>query len=116
MGRCYEFGVVVGAGCEQPMVVTAEGGACACPDCGTVCRGRFDGCASVLARPGYSPLGAPAREGVVAAVDDQPMDDLGMPDVRLADVVARLSASHDRLLDALEQLAERVTDIEKRLS
>ncbi len=60
MGRCYEFGVEIHAGCEHAMVVTAEGGACECKVCSTVCPGRFAGCAAVVAIPGRVPPSAPA--------------------------------------------------------
>ncbi|MGI8685799.1 MAG: hypothetical protein ACR2MO_12065 [Acidimicrobiales bacterium] len=60
MGRCYEFGVEIHAGCEHAMVVTAEGGACECNVCSTVCPGRFAGCAAVVAIPGRVPPSAPA--------------------------------------------------------
>ncbi|HET9443040.1 MAG TPA: hypothetical protein VFO65_06935 [Acidimicrobiales bacterium] len=61
MGRCYEFGAEIHAGCEQAMVVTDEGGACVCRSCGTRCPGRFSGCAGVIAVPGRVPPSAPAR-------------------------------------------------------
>lgn len=60
MGRCYEFGVEIQAGCEQAMVVTAAGGACECRDCSTTCPGRFAGCATVVANPGRVPPSAPS--------------------------------------------------------
>lgn len=59
MGRCYEFGVEIHAGCEQAMVVTAAGGACQCTACATTCPGRFAGCAAVVAIPGRVPPSAP---------------------------------------------------------
>src|SRR5687767_3307675 len=60
MGRCYEFGVEIHAGCEQAMVVTEKGGACECRDCGTLCRGRFGGCGAVISVPARVPPAAPA--------------------------------------------------------
>ncbi len=60
MGRCYEFGVVIGAGCDHAMVVPAGGGRCECRSCGAVCTGRFDGCAAIVSQPGYVPVVAPA--------------------------------------------------------
>lgn len=59
MGRCYEFGVAVHEGCEQPMVVPAEGGKCVCATCGAVCHGKFRGCDAIISQPGYVPLAAP---------------------------------------------------------
>ena len=53
MGRCYEFGPVIGPGCEHTMVVPSSGGRCECPNCGVICEGRFSGCAAVIAKPGY---------------------------------------------------------------
>jgi hypothetical protein len=48
VGLCTEFGPRIQPGCDHPMV--AEGNACACPSCGAVCTGRFNGCAQVWAR------------------------------------------------------------------
>src|SRR5689334_18886917 len=61
MGRCYEFGASIADGCEHAMQVGPEGGYCRCTGCGTRCEGRFHGCAAILARPGYKPVGAPSR-------------------------------------------------------
>lgn len=60
MGRCYEFGVLVGEGCQHAMVVPASGGRCECEVCGVACTGKFAGCAAILAQPGYVPATAPA--------------------------------------------------------
>lgn len=79
MGRCYEFGVAVGQGCDHPMVVAADGSACACSECGTVCKGRFDGCAAVLARPGYSPVLAVAVAVTPAPVTPAPVPAAPVP-------------------------------------
>src|SRR5687768_1949063 len=63
MGRCYEFGTSINPDCEHGMVVVDEGGACRCPVCDTLCRGRFAGCAEIVSRPGYvSPLAPPTRK------------------------------------------------------
>ncbi|MDQ6946426.1 MAG: hypothetical protein M3256_09165, partial [Actinomycetota bacterium] len=48
MGRCHEFGSQIREGCGHPM--QAGESACACPECGVVCHGLFDGCAEVWAR------------------------------------------------------------------
>ena len=171
MGRCYEFGVVVGQGCDHPMVVASDGSACACSECGALCKGRFDGCAAVLARPGYSPVVttvpvsiaaprvrppassvavavAPAVPEVPAVevplvaeapepvVSEQPvMDsidalrrDLETRDVALGEAFERLITSYDRLMEgvaadreardrligAVELLAERLAELEGR--
>lgn len=48
MGRCHEFGSQIREGCGHPM--RAGERACACPECGVICQGQFDGCAGVWAR------------------------------------------------------------------
>ena len=48
MGRCHEFGSQIRDGCGHPM--RAGERACACPECGVVCEGQFDGCPEVWAR------------------------------------------------------------------
>ena len=48
MGRCHEFGSQIREGCGHPM--RAGERACACPECGIVCEGQFDGCPDVWAR------------------------------------------------------------------
>ena len=53
MGRCHEFGSQIREGCGHPM--RAGERACACPECGVVCEGQFDGCPDVWAR-GPRPL------------------------------------------------------------
>ena len=47
MGRCHEFGSQIREGCAHPM--RAGERACACPDCGVICQGQFDGCPDVWA-------------------------------------------------------------------
>ncbi len=47
MGWCHEFGVTVREGCGHPM--RAGEAACECPQCGIVCEGQFNGCATVWA-------------------------------------------------------------------
>ncbi|HET9442734.1 MAG TPA: hypothetical protein VFO65_05385 [Acidimicrobiales bacterium] len=59
MGRCYEFHAEIQPGCEQAMVVSAEGGACECQGCGARCTGRYSGCSVILAVPGRVPSSAP---------------------------------------------------------
>jgi hypothetical protein len=48
MGRCHEFGSQIREGCGHPM--RAGERACACPECGVICQGLFDGCPDVWAR------------------------------------------------------------------
>ena len=48
MGWCHEFGPQIAESCEHPM--TAGATSCSCEVCGTVCTGRFAGCAAVWAR------------------------------------------------------------------
>lgn len=47
MGWCHEFGVTVREDCGHPM--RAGESACQCPQCGVVCEGQFNGCATVWA-------------------------------------------------------------------
>jgi len=65
VGRCLEFGSVIDGSCRQPM--SAGPGSCSCTACGSVCRGRFEGCPGVWARGG-SPL-------ALLAVGGPPSDD-----------------------------------------
>lgn len=49
MGWCHEFGVEIEERCSHPM--TAGATTCSCTECGTVCRGRFEGgCEAVWRR------------------------------------------------------------------
>ena len=48
MGRCHEFGSQIREGCGHPMQAGEQ--ACACPACGVVCDGLFDGCPDVWER------------------------------------------------------------------
>ena len=80
MGWCHEFGVTVREGCGHPM--RAGEAACECPQCGIVCEGQFNGCATVwaagprevvLVRPEWraevvAEMHAPVEEQVVAEV------------------------------------------------
>jgi hypothetical protein len=72
MGHCYEFAVSITTGCGHAMSVSAAGGACECPICGTRCTGRFNACESILRRPGYVPAFAPAW---AVAMPDEPHGD-----------------------------------------
>jgi hypothetical protein len=53
VGVCLEFGPPIGHGCDHAMVAADQ--RCVCPQCGAVCRGRFQGCPSVWSR-GPQPL------------------------------------------------------------
>ncbi|HEX7167982.1 MAG TPA: hypothetical protein VF230_13475 [Acidimicrobiales bacterium] len=81
MGRCYEFGVSIAAGCDHAMVVVEEGGACRCVSCATICRGRFAGCVRVLSTPGYVPVLAPRRALVPRQSASVPADPLPAQEV-----------------------------------
>lgn len=61
MGWCHEFGTEIDAGCGHPMV--AGSSACFCAQCGTLCKGRFEGgCEAVWSRaPRANPPGRPAN-------------------------------------------------------
>ncbi len=76
MGWCHEFGLEIESLCSHPMVAGRT--SCACPDCGTVCPGRFEaGCESVWKRgprldaperPNYDTKGGLQLIGASAAV------------------------------------------------
>jgi hypothetical protein len=63
MGWCHEFGVEIDPRCSHPMA--AGGSACSCPECGTVCRGRFEGGCEAVWERGLR-LDAPARPTIHA--------------------------------------------------
>jgi hypothetical protein len=67
MGWCHEFGDQINSACGHPMLAATD--ACSCQQCGTVCAGRFDGCAAVWARGPREPLVV-----TVAAEIDGPAD------------------------------------------
>lgn len=48
MGWCQEFGAVIRTGCDHGMVAAADH--CECPECGTVCPGKFEACPDVWAK------------------------------------------------------------------
>jgi hypothetical protein len=58
VGWCHEFGPQIHEGCNHPMVARAD--SCSCDRCGTVCRGRFNGCPAVWER-GVSFAGPPTQ-------------------------------------------------------
>ncbi len=76
MGWCHEFGLEIESLCSHPMVAGRT--SCSCPDCGTVCPGRFEaGCESVWKRgprldapdrPNYDTKGGLQLIGASAAV------------------------------------------------
>lgn len=123
MGRCYEFGAEIHAGCEFAMVVAAEGGRCECAGCGAVCPGRFNGCPSVTSKPGYSPKGAPvATEGVrtpepirASGVPEQPVLDRPAPSASLAAMNVPELAEVRSLLDELLERPDRAVEAVERL-
>lgn len=61
MGWCHEFGAEIETGCGHPMVAGST--ACSCAECGTLCKGRFEGgCEAVWARgPRLDAPGRPAN-------------------------------------------------------
>lgn len=61
VGWCHEFGPQINASCDHPM--GAEPHACSCPECGTVCKGKFSGCGDVWAR-GARPITVRVRPDV----------------------------------------------------
>lgn len=132
MGRCYEFGVVVGEGCEHAMVVTTEGGECQCGTCGAGCAGRFAACEAILGQPGYIPVTAPAwavtaGEGGLpqpTGTDAGPGPEAAAPTlggagdrsdlVELVERVAKDLAEHDVVLAGrVDGLAEQVAQLQR---
>lgn len=67
MGRCMEFGPKIGEGCDHPMVAGAV--ACACPECGAACTGKFAGCPAVWAA-GPVPIPVRPRQPAPAATPE----------------------------------------------
>ena len=135
MGRCYEFGPVITEGCDHAMVVSPEGGACVCGECGARCLGRFKACGPILAQPGYVPVTAPRHTAKAAAANvpvpllgDSPAPaapDLAMPAVervapasrpaevpRMADIVPLFEA----LLDRPDRTNELVAQLRHELA
>lgn len=58
MGWCAEFGPRIDPTCEHAMIPGR--GACSCPTCGAVCKGKFSGCSDVWAQ-------GPKREDTMRA-------------------------------------------------
>jgi hypothetical protein len=48
VGICLEFGPHISEGCDEAMRAADQ--RCACPGCGVVCRGKFQGCPEVWNR------------------------------------------------------------------
>lgn len=143
MGRCYEFGVLVGEGCEHAMVVPHAAGRCECATCAVVCTGRFAGCAGIIERPGYVPPTAPAwavavgrppeRPGAAAAAGGE-LGPAPAPrpvrqgaeggerhgpaaDVGSLEAVRKQLAEHDvELATRIDALAEQVAGLHRRLA
>jgi hypothetical protein len=128
MGRCYEFGAVIGEGCGHAMVVSDEGGHCVCPVCQVTCPGKFNGCAGIVAQPGYVPLSAPVwarpgasdKRGAKRATAPAPEP---IVSTATADRGPVEPTSHDRWLAAVEPpepvklrppTAERAVAVERR--
>src|SRR3954465_1525347 len=110
MGWCHEFGPQIREGCGHPM--RAGESACACPQCGVVCRGRFAGCAEVWARGPrdvhvVAPPNALARRTVAPVrIGGRPAHEsaAGAEQAR-TEVLAWLQAAFDGLRDELSVLA-----------
>ena len=137
MGRCYEFGVLVGEGCEHAMVVPGSGQRCECATCGVTCTGKFAACETIIAKPGYVPATAPpwalrvgsfpevparASGGVVGRetgsgpgspkAGSDPADLVGA-----IEGVAKQLAEHDvELATRLDALAGEVAELQRRVS
>src|SRR5436305_11174449 len=109
MGWCHEFGPQIREGCGDPM--RAGGSACAGPQCGVVCRGRFAGCAEVWARGPrevhvVAPPAALARGTVTPVrVGRAPGEQPSGADQARTEVLAWLQAAFDGLRDELSVLA-----------
>lgn len=130
MGRCYEFGVLVGKGCEHAMVVPDAGGRCECATCAVVCTGKFAACAAITDHPGYVPSTAPAWAVAVgtpapptpppSAPGTDPGPSLAGPPVgnvpgALVEAVTTQLADRDIELRArIDALAEMVDDLRRQ--
>ncbi len=124
MGRCYEFGVVVGEGCEHAMVVPAGGGRCQCATCGVTCTGKFAACASIIDQPGYVPATAPAWAVAVGGPRPEPAPPrppVGpapqpSPDLtELVEAVAKQIAEHDvELVTRIDDLAAQIAELQRQ--
>jgi hypothetical protein len=113
MGRCYEFGVLVGEGCQHAMVVPASGGRCECEACGVACTGKFAACASILAQPGYVPATAPAwalqkGEGTAATGAGSRSLGSGTASASGPEVAAAVDGLAARLDERLAELTRRI--------
>ncbi len=123
MGRCYEFASHIVDGCDHAMTVNLDGSACECPSCGAHCTGRYDGCASILAQPGFVPVSAPQwaierrtrpaaplDEPRVAMLRDAPVSnparrDNGVSDVQREDVLAVIADLRREIADLAGSVA-----------
>jgi hypothetical protein len=94
------------------MRVVPSGGLCECEACGTLCSGRFSGCASVVSMPGYVPAGAPTTFSVAEPQrgperapepDPAPEPDL-QPNGHLDEVQAEIAELRAILEEALEAM------------
>ena len=114
MGRCYEFGVLVGEGCQHAMVVPPGGGHCHCETCGVQCTGKFAACTAIIAQPGYVPTTAPAW--AVARADPGPRVAPPEPSTVPAPAGPQNAMDLTELVEGVsKQLAEHDTDLATRL-
>lgn len=130
MGWCHEFGVEIDERCSHPM--TAGAGACTCSECGTVCRGRFEGgCEAVWrrgprhgapARPSSESLASVSRSGANgsfnggvrwAQAPDRKIDGASSDDE--AEQAAGLRAALANLAGEVAKQAEHLDTIERHL-
>lgn len=124
MGRCYEFGVVVGEGCDHAMVVPAGGGRCQCATCGVACTGKFTACAAIIDQPGHVPSTAPAWAVAVGGPRPEPAPPplpagpapRPAPELtELVEAVAKQIAEHDvELVNRIDDLAARVAELQRQ--
>lgn len=129
MGWCHEFGVEIEERCTHPM--TAGATTCSCAECGTVCRGRFEGgCEAVWRRgprsnaPDRPPRGSlvslssvggnGSLNGGVRVVEETKVNGVTNgrdPSGRVTEVQAALA----NLADEVARQAERIVTLERQL-
>ncbi len=136
MGWCHEFGLEIESLCSHPMVAGRT--SCSCPDCGTVCPGRFEaGCESVWkrgprldapGRPSYDTKGGLQLIGASAAVPNEvPVSDSHANGTHVNGThvngatgngvePAPARAATNGTAPTLESLAHQVAQLEKALS
>jgi hypothetical protein len=109
MGWCFEFGPSI-TDCDHPMQATSD--SCTCSVCGTVCRGRFKGCAAVWAAGPRSPASLKAQSRPSSRLPLRSAPPAGRsaptPEARPEIVVASAqSADQESRLQLLVEVIER---------